>query len=104
MCDEWRDNFQAFYDYVSKLEHFGEKGYSLDRINNDGDYEPGNIRWADAKKQSRNRHTNHFVEYNGEMVTLAQAAELSGINYSALMSRENHGDRGEKLFREVKKR
>ena len=34
ICDEWKDNFAAFYEYVSKLEHFGEPGYSLDRIDN----------------------------------------------------------------------
>lgn len=55
VCEEWRNDFQAFYDYVSKLPHFGEKGYSLDRINNDGNYEPGNVRWATAKEQANNR-------------------------------------------------
>lgn len=55
VCDEWRNDFKAFYDYVSKLQHFGEKGYSLDRINNDGNYEPNNVRWATAKEQSNNQ-------------------------------------------------
>lgn len=43
VCEEWNRNFLAFYDYVSKLPHYGEKGYSLDRIDNDGNYEPGNV-------------------------------------------------------------
>ena len=55
ICDEWLNDFQAFYEYVSKLEHFGEKGYSLDRINNDGNYEPNNVRWATYKEQANNR-------------------------------------------------
>lgn len=55
VCDEWLQSFQAFYDYVSQLPHFGEKGYTLDRINNDGNYEPGNVRWATAKEQIHNR-------------------------------------------------
>lgn len=55
VCDEWKDSFEAFYGYVSKLPHYGEEGYSLDRINNDGNYEPGNVRWATAETQSNNR-------------------------------------------------
>lgn len=55
VCEEWKDDFQAFYDYVSQLPHFGEEGYSLDRINNDGNYEPGNVRWATAKEQNQNQ-------------------------------------------------
>lgn len=55
VCDRWQNSFEAFYEDVSKLPHFGEKGYSLDRINNDGNYEPNNVRWATAKQQANNR-------------------------------------------------
>lgn len=58
VCPEWEDDFQVFYDYVSQLPHFGEKGYSLDRINNDGNYEPGNVRWATNKQQANNRRSS----------------------------------------------
>lgn len=53
--DEWKNDFKAFYDYVSKLPHFGEVGRSLDRINNDGNYEPGNLRWATRYEQNHNK-------------------------------------------------
>ena len=55
ICQEWQDSFEAFYDHVSQLPHFDEARYSLDRKNNDGNYEPGNVRWASPKEQSNNR-------------------------------------------------
>lgn len=61
VCIEWSNNFQAYYNYISQLEHFGEKGYTLDRIDNNGNYEPDNVRFADKNTQSRNqriRNTN----------------------------------------------
>ena len=55
VCKEWNESFQAYFDYVSKLEHFGEEGMTLDRINNDGGYEPGNVRWATKSEQEKNK-------------------------------------------------
>lgn len=51
VCTEWRTNFVVFYNYMGHAP----PGMSLDRINNDGDYEPGNVRWASKKDQSNNR-------------------------------------------------
>ena len=99
ICDEWRDDFATFYDYVSKLEHFGEEGYSLDRIDNYKGYEPGNLRYADFTTQNRNQRGNHLVEYNGQMMSVAQAAEESGISADLLRTGiHRHGDNWENLF------
>jgi hypothetical protein len=54
VCDEWKDNFKLFYDHVSKLENYNKEGYSLDRINNEDGYRPGNVRWATAHEQVTN--------------------------------------------------
>lgn len=51
MCRAWRNNFLAFFAYVGKCP----PGKSLDRIDNDGHYEPGNVRWATRSEQVRNR-------------------------------------------------
>lgn len=55
VCPEWRDSFEAFLDHVGMKP---SPKHSIDRINNDGNYEPGNVRWATAKQQANNRRTN----------------------------------------------
>lgn len=52
---EWQNDFPSFYNYVSKLPHYGEPGRSIDRINNNSGYFPGNLRWATQKEQCQNR-------------------------------------------------
>ena len=54
VCKKWREDFWSFHDYLEGLEGY-EKGSTMDRINNDGPYEDGNIRWAPRGKQMRNR-------------------------------------------------
>ena len=59
VCDAWRNDFPTFLDYI--LTHLGERpdGCSLDRFpNKNGNYEPGNVRWATQSQQSKNR--KHF--------------------------------------------
>ena len=60
VCPEWEKNFQAFFDYVSKLEHYGEEGRTIDRIDNDGDYAPGNVRWATRSDQEQNKRAKRL--------------------------------------------
>jgi hypothetical protein len=55
MCEEWQDSFETFFEHVGVKP---EGDYSLDRINNDKGYEPGNVRWATRTEQQSNQQRN----------------------------------------------
>lgn len=76
VCDRWRNSFQ---DFISDVGWRSSAAHSLDRINNDGNYEPGNVRWATRREQSNNRRANRIVEYRGERMTLANAIRAAGV-------------------------
>lgn len=80
VCDEWRNSFVEF------LRHMGPKpvGMTLDRIDVNRGYEPGNCRWATVKEQARNKRNNVRVNFNGRDMTLKEFAELVGANYKKL--------------------
>lgn len=87
MCDRWRDNVETFYEDLSKLPHYGEQGYSVNRIDNDGNYEPGNVEWSTDKGQANNKRNNHLLTYNGKTQTIAQWADEIGMNPYTLYNR-----------------
>jgi hypothetical protein len=65
--------------------------HTLDRINNDGHYEPGNVRWASAKEQQRNKRVTRWVPWRGEMHRVADLAEQYKIDIHVLASRVQRG-------------
>lgn len=96
VCPEWDASFEAF------LDHMGARpaGYSIDRIDNDGDYRPGNCRWVQGKDQARNKHTNRMVDVDGETMPAIVACERYGIPHNVAMIRLNRlGWSSERTFK-----
>lgn len=91
ICDEWKDSFLIFCEYVSKLENYRAKGFSLDRIDNEQGYQPGNLKWSTAIEQARNRRDNRVISYSGKAQTIAAWAEEIGIKYQTLWRRLHSG-------------
>ncbi len=87
VCDSWKNSFQNFF------ADMGERpvGLTLDRVDNDGNYEPSNCRWATRKQQSNNTRRTHFVTVNGEARSLMQWSEQLGISYSSIKRRLRAG-------------
>jgi hypothetical protein len=88
VCDRWADDFEAF---LADMGHRPSPEHSLDRINNDGNYEPGNCRWATQKDQSNNQRRNRMVEFRGRRMTLQQACEEAGIPHRRVRRRLGEG-------------
>lgn len=102
MCDAWADSFEAFYRDMGPRP---SPQHSVDRIDNDGNYEPGNVQWSTASQQGRNRRTTHFVTVDGISMSLIEAAERSGTPYKVVLSRVHSGwDAGRALSAPVAKR
>lgn len=80
VCDRWRGSFADFYADMGPRP---SKWHTLDRIDNQGNYAPGNCRWAIWEVQARNRRNTIFVEWKGQTVKLADL--LEGKKYSVKM-------------------
>ena len=84
VCDRWRTSFEAFYADMGPRP---SPQHSLDRIDNDGNYEPGNCRWATRKEQQRNRRQCHIIEAFGDRCTVTEWAERMGVDPRILFYR-----------------
>lgn len=83
----------AFSTFEGFYKHLGQcpDGYTLERIDNDGHYEPGNVKWATMDEQRRNRSDNRRLAFNGENLTLAEWAGRTGISLGTIWARLARG-------------
>ena len=91
VCEEWRTDFQAFYDW--SIQNGYRNDLSIDRIDVNGNYEPSNCRWATRKEQSDNKRSTvkYRILYNGEEYTVRQLSVKTGISEQTIYWRVRTG-------------
>jgi hypothetical protein len=84
ICMRW----QTFENFRNDMQESWFAGGSLDRINNEGNYEPSNCKWSSKKEQARNRRSTNTVEAFGETMSLAEAVErFAVVGYGVVRQR-----------------
>ena len=89
ICDEWLNNFMTFYNWAINNDY--QDNLTIDRINNDGNYEPNNCRWQTIKEQANNRRTNQMYEYKGKKQSLKEICNELHLNYTTIWKRIKKG-------------
>jgi hypothetical protein len=96
VCERWRLSFTAFYADMGPRP---SPEYSLDRLENDQGYRPGNVKWRTQLEQQNNRRNNRRLIYEGQSHTLAELERLSGLGHKTISLRIEKGDSVEEALR-----
>lgn len=86
VCERWHD----VHNFISDMGRRPSEHHSIDRINNDGNYEPGNCRWALQKTQRRNASHNVFLELNGKSQCIMDWSIETGLSHAVIRQRINN--------------
>lgn len=100
VCQRWRD---SFVDFISDMG-LCPKGKTLERLNTNGNYEPGNCIWANQEQQRNNKRNNRIITHNGLTMTLARWARHLNISRGMLTSALIRGTSMEEIERRARKR
>jgi hypothetical protein len=88
VCSRWLNSFENF------LEDMGNKPskkHSIDRIDNNGNYDPSNCRWSTIIEQANNKRNNIFIKYNGEPKSALELSKIIGIRPDTILCRVRYG-------------
>jgi hypothetical protein len=85
VCDDWKDSFQTFREW--SYQNGYREDLSIDRIDVNGNYEPSNCRWTNAKVQANNKRNNRLIEYNGVVKTISEWADELGLKQATIKAR-----------------
>lgn len=88
ICDEWAGSFPSFCAYMGPRP---TTKHTVERINNDGNYEPGNVRWATRREQARNTRMARLFTFNGETLAIGEWADRYGLHRPTLKHRLDSG-------------
>ena len=96
ICDEWLQDFMNFYNWAMNNGYI--EGLWIERIDNNGNYEPSNCKWATRKEQCQNREQTIKITYNNQTLCLSEWARITGIKFKTLQSRYKSGWDVEKML------
>jgi hypothetical protein len=93
VCERW----MSFENFLADMG-MPKPGEQIDRIDNDGGYEPGNCRWTSARTNMNNRSNSRRAVVGDKAIALSEISELSGVGYSTIQQRVQRGWSGAALL------
>lgn len=97
ICDRWLTSYENF---ISDMGVAPSKNHTIERTDNDGNYDPGNCRWATRYEQSLNKRSNIRITNNGITLTLSEWASKFNVNYSTARVRFHQNLPFDLIFKE----
>lgn len=97
--EDWLNCRDSFTQYLMELENFGKEGYSLDRVNNSGNYEPGNVKFSTSSEQARNTRNNCKMIFEGIEYLQVEFAEKFQLSQDFVKDRLKLGFTPEEIIK-----
>lgn len=89
MCDEWKSNFMSFYQWA--IENGYKEDLTIERIENNGRYEPSNCKWITMKEQNQNKSNRRIITVNGISKSQKEWANIIGISDVCIIQARQKG-------------